>query len=72
MICTAATITAGRRRSVGFSDPYLETTLALVARAGGAVRQPDDLGDGTVGVRVATVAEDFVRRRCTPGCRAHV
>ncbi len=67
MICTAATITAERRRIVEFSDPYLETTLALVARGDRPIAQADDLRGKTIGVRVATVAENFVRERCHPG-----
>ena len=67
MICTAATITPERRRIVEFSDPYLETTLALVARGDSSIARADDLRGKTTGVRVATVAEDFVCERCHPG-----
>lgn len=67
MICTAATITEERRQRVDFSDPYLETELALIVRKDSPIRSVDDLTDRTVGVRIATVAEAFVRGRCPPG-----
>jgi ABC-type amino acid transport substrate-binding protein len=67
MICSAATITAERRNIVAFSDPYLEAELALIVRHDSLVRRSEDLRDRTIGVRVATVAEAFVRERCHPG-----
>jgi ABC-type amino acid transport substrate-binding protein len=66
MICSAATITAERRHIVDFSDPYLEAELALVVRHDSPTRRADDLWDKAIGVRVATVAETFVRERCHP------
>lgn len=67
MICTAATITPERCRVVDFSDPYFETELALVVRHDSLIRRGEDLENKAVGVRVATVAEEFVRGRCRPG-----
>ncbi|MGH2598611.1 MAG: ABC transporter substrate-binding protein [Candidatus Rokuibacteriota bacterium] len=61
MICTAATITAERGRVVDFSDPYFETELALIVRRGETVRWPEGMAGKTVGVRVATTAEQFLR-----------
>lgn len=66
MICTAAAITAERCRVVDFSDPYFETELALVVRHDSPIRRREDLHNKAVGVRVATVAEEFVRGRCHP------
>jgi ABC-type amino acid transport substrate-binding protein len=63
MICTAATITPERTAIVQFSDPYLTTRLALVTRAERPIGRAEDLRGCVVGVRVATVAEDFVRAR---------
>jgi ABC-type amino acid transport substrate-binding protein len=64
MICTAATITPKRRELVDFSDPYFETELALIVRRDDAIEHVSDLTGRTVGVRLATVAEDFVREHC--------
>ena len=66
LICTAATITDERRRSVDFSDPYFESDLAVVTRLDHPIAEPSQIARRRVGVRVATVAEDFVRRRCPP------
>jgi ABC-type amino acid transport substrate-binding protein len=67
LICTAATITPERRLHVDYSDPYLETELALIVRRESPIQLPADLAGRTVGVRVATVAEEFVRGHCRPG-----
>ncbi|MGH7332590.1 MAG: ABC transporter substrate-binding protein [Candidatus Rokuibacteriota bacterium] len=66
MICTAATITAERRRVVDFSDPYFESELALIVRRGEADRWPEGMAGKTVGVRVATTAEEFLRGQSLP------
>jgi polar amino acid transport system substrate-binding protein len=66
MICTAATITPQRRQSVDFSEPYLETELALIVRRESSIRYLDDLTGRSVGVRIATGAEEFVREHCRP------
>lgn len=66
MICTAATITAERRQMVEFSDPYFEAKLALIVRQGETVRWPDGMAGKTVGVRVATTAEEFLRGQGLP------
>jgi ABC-type amino acid transport substrate-binding protein len=61
MVCTAATITPNRREVVDFSDPYLDTQLALVARIDWPIHALEPLRCETVGVRIATTAEEFVR-----------
>jgi glutamine transport system substrate-binding protein len=66
MICTAATITPDRQRVVDFSDPYFETELALIVRRDRPVRWPAELTGRTIGVRVATTAEEFVRAQNLP------
>jgi polar amino acid transport system substrate-binding protein len=63
MICTAATITEERRQIVDFSEPYLEYELALVVgRDRTDIQGVADLAGKSVGVRVATTAEQFARR----------
>lgn len=64
MLCRAVTITPERRRLVEFSDPYLETKLTLVVRRDSPIRDPGDLIGLSVGLRRATVAEEFVRKNC--------
>jgi ABC-type amino acid transport substrate-binding protein len=64
MLCRAVTITPERRRVVDFSDPYLETELTLVVRRDSPIQGPGDLIGLSVGVRRATVAEEFVRKNC--------
>lgn len=64
MLCRAVTITPERRRLVDFSDPYLETELTLVVRRDSPIRGPGDLIGLGVGLRRATMAEDFVRKNC--------
>lgn len=67
MICTAVTITPQRRQLVDFSDPYFETDLALIVRRDSSIQYVHDLSGRTVGVRIATVAEEFVRGHCQAG-----
>jgi len=62
MICTAATITEERKGILDFSQPYLDIKLALVTRKGSPIKTLPDIRDHVVGVRVATSAEDFIRR----------
>jgi polar amino acid transport system substrate-binding protein len=64
MLCRAVTITPERRRLVDFSDPYLETVLTLVVRRDSPIEGPGDLIGLSVGLRRATVAEEFVRKNC--------
>jgi len=61
LICTAATITDERRETVAFSQPYLESSLVLVTRSDRPAVDLANLGDVTIGVRKATVAERYVR-----------
>lgn len=69
MICTAATITEGRKQIVDFSEPYLEYELAIVVqRDNGKIRAAADLAGKSVGIRVATTAEDFARRYLSASC----
>lgn len=62
MICTASTITKERKEIVAFSQPYLDIRLAIVTRNESSIETLADIGDRIVGVRLATTAEDFLRR----------
>lgn len=62
MICTAATITEERKETLDFSRPYLDMKLAIVARNESSIETFADIQDCIVGVRIATSAEDFLRR----------
>jgi glutamine transport system substrate-binding protein len=66
MICTAATITPRRQQVVDFSEPYFESELALVVRQHRPVHWPEGMAGKTIGVRVATTAEEFVRAERPP------
>jgi ABC-type amino acid transport substrate-binding protein len=63
MVCTAATITEERRKIVDFSRPYFEFELSIVVGRNQAIRGVQVLAGRVVGVRTATTAEEFVRRR---------
>jgi polar amino acid transport system substrate-binding protein len=63
MICTAATVTEQRKETLDFSQPYLDIKLAIVVRNGSSIKTLADIRDRIVGVRIATSAEDFVRRQ---------
>ena len=66
MICTAVAITPQRRKLVDFSDPYFETDLAMIVHRDSPIQCVHDLGGRRVGVRIATVAEEFVHGHCQP------
>jgi glutamine transport system substrate-binding protein len=61
IVCSAATITPARREVVEFSDPYLDTQLAIVMGADRSIEHLVDLAHLTTGVRISTVAEEFAR-----------
>lgn len=63
MVCTAATVTEGRRKLVDFSVPYFEADLAVVVRRDSHLLSAGELPGKRIGVRVATTAEESVRAR---------
>lgn len=67
IICTAATITEGRKMIVDFSQPYLDTQLAIVVKDGSEIKELKDLEGAGVGVRIATSAEEFLRSQANAG-----
>jgi ABC-type amino acid transport substrate-binding protein len=62
LICTAATITNGRRRIIDFGAPYFDTGLAITIKRGSPIQTTTDLRDKVIGVRIATSAEEFARK----------
>ncbi len=66
VICSAATITEDRRRNFDFSTPYLAVELAIVTTAGSPIKETSDFSGRTVGVRIATTAEELVKNRTQP------
>jgi polar amino acid transport system substrate-binding protein len=63
LICSAATITEDRKQQLDFSNPYLDISLALVVRQGSEITGVGQLAQKTLGVRVATSAETFIREQ---------
>jgi len=61
LICSAATITAERKKIFDFSKPYLDLQLAIVVRNESLINAWQDLHNKIVGVRIATSQEDFLR-----------
>ena len=62
MLCRGVNITPERQRVVSFSQPYFETTLALVVRSDSHIQDSGDLIGLNVAVRRATTAEEFLRQ----------
>ncbi len=63
VVCTAATITDERMKVVDFSSPYFDIELVVVVKKGSPLRAFGDLRNCSVGVRLATTAEEVTRRR---------
>lgn len=61
LICSAATITQERKALVDFGEPYLDIQLAMVVASQSAIQSVKQLEGKTVGVRIATSAEELVR-----------
>ena len=61
MVCTAATVTAARRKVVDFTVPYFDVEVAVVTRRNASLATLDDLRGQRIGVRVATTAEEAIR-----------
>jgi ABC-type amino acid transport substrate-binding protein len=50
----AMTITEAREKKVDFSDPYFNADQSLMVQSGSPIKSVGDIGDGTVGVQIAT------------------
>lgn len=61
LIISSMTATDERRKSIGFSDPYVRTGLSILAGAGSPVASADDLkGPGRrIAVRIGTTGESW-------------
>ena len=55
----ASTITAGREKTVDFSDPYYEAQQALLVPEGSDIKSTADLGGAIVGAQDATTGEEY-------------
>jgi ABC-type amino acid transport substrate-binding protein len=59
----AMTITEAREKKVDFSDPYFNADQSLMVQKGSPIKSVDYIGDGTVGVQIATtgalMAQEF-------------
>jgi polar amino acid transport system substrate-binding protein len=62
-ICSAATLTAERRRIFDASEPYLDVDLALVATSAETIGGASCLYGRRVAVRNATTAHEFLSKR---------
>lgn len=62
VICSAATNTQERKALVDFGKPYLDIQLAIVVAPQITVQSVKQLAGKTVGVRIATCAEELVRK----------
>lgn len=60
VICSAATITAERKKTLAFSKPYLNFHLCLVCHKN-FIFPLKELANKKVGVRVRTEAEDYLK-----------
>ena len=62
LIAAAMTINDDRDETIDFSDPYWESTQAVLVREGGDFQpsSPDDLSDARVGAQSGTTGEDQV------------
>jgi polar amino acid transport system substrate-binding protein len=55
----ASTITAGREKTVDFTDPYYEAQQALLVPEGSDIASVDDLGGTIVGAQDGTTGETY-------------
>jgi polar amino acid transport system substrate-binding protein len=55
----ASTITAGREKTVDFTDPYYEAQQALLVEEGSDIQSVDDLGGVIVGAQDGTTGETY-------------
>ncbi len=59
VVVAASTITAGREKTVDFSDPYYEASQALVVTPDSDIKSTDDLAGKVVGAQDGTTGEDY-------------
>lgn len=62
MVVSAVTITAERRQTVDFSQPYFDARQLIAVRSGSPVAKLADLEKLTVGVQNATTGDEVVSR----------
>jgi His/Glu/Gln/Arg/opine family amino acid ABC transporter permease subunit len=63
VVISAVTITADRRQTMLFSDPYVRAGQQIVVRGDSAIAGPDNLEGRTVGVQINTTAQFAMETR---------
>jgi ABC-type amino acid transport substrate-binding protein len=53
----AMTITEAREKKVDFSDPYFNANQSFIVRSDSPIKSVGDVGDGTVGVQIASTGD---------------
>ncbi|TYP58578.1 basic amino acid ABC transporter substrate-binding protein [Thermosediminibacter litoriperuensis] len=56
------TITEERKKSVNFSDPYLEGGQQIITYKGSGIRSKEDLKGKTIGVQLGTTGEEIAKK----------
>ena len=65
LVISSMTATGERAKSIDFSDPYVQTGLAILARAGGGIERVEDLNkEGrTVSVKIGTTGHVYAQEQ---------
>jgi polar amino acid transport system substrate-binding protein len=61
MVASATTITAERKRTVDFSDPYFPADQSLMVKRGSDIQTAGDLSGKTVGAQLGTTGADYAK-----------
>jgi polar amino acid transport system substrate-binding protein len=61
MMASASTITAERKKTVDFSDPYFPADQSLMVKRGSDIETVDDLSGKTVGAQLGTTGADYAK-----------
>lgn len=61
MVMSAVTITDDRRKSMDFSDPYIDSNQSLAVKIGSDIKTKDDLGGKIIGVQIGTTGEETAK-----------
>jgi polar amino acid transport system substrate-binding protein len=61
MVASATTITAERKRTVDFSDPYFPADQSLMVKKDSDIKTVEDLSGKTVGAQLGTTGADYAK-----------